>query len=151
MLCLLTCIGFSLCFGIFLVKMQYQAHPWISTPTPYLLQVANWAHSFPQAPRKCSTGSWYFDHRSQLKNFRNKQLWENGVFITYFLNAFQLHNTNMRKTTPENSLLFFFLLVKKSILNISVCNHSHFIGAKINGFFSSYVIVFNLMCTQIYV
>lgn len=101
------------------------------------------------APSKCSTHSWYFDRRSQLKNFRNKQLWENCVFITYFLDVFQLHNTNTRRNTPENNL--FFPPTEKSILSINIGNDSHFVGAKINGFFSSYVLAFNLICTQTYV
>lgn len=104
------------------------------------------AHHFPQAPSKCSPDSWYFDCRSQLKNFRNKQLWENCIFITYSLDVFQLHNTNMRRNTPEKSF-FLSSLLKKSILNINACNHACFIGAKINGFFSSYIIVFNSTCS----
>lgn len=131
----------KLCYTSFFLVLLL----WTEPSQAYLTK----AQYFPQAPSKCSTNSWYFDRRSQLKNFRNKQLWENWVFITYFLDVFQLNNTYMRWNTPENNLRPG--LPKRSILNINVCNHSHFIGAKINGFFSSYITVFHLMCTQIYV
>lgn len=101
-------------------------------------------------PSNSSTDSWYFDRRSQLKNFRNKQLWEKRVFVTIFLDVLQLHNTKMRWDTSENNL-FFFPHATRSILNINVCDHSHVIATKINGFFRSHLIVFNSMCTQIYV
>lgn len=65
--------------------------------------------------------------------------------LTYFLDVLQLRNTNMRRNTPENKIISY--PSKTSISNINICNRSHFIGAKIYVFFTSYVIIFNLTCT----
>lgn len=89
----------------------------------------------------------YFDCRSELKNFRNKLLWDKYIFITYFFNVFQLHNPSMRRNIPENNL-FFFPPIEKKHFKYQCLYSSDFIGAKMNVFFSIHIRVFNLKCTQ---
>lgn len=106
------------------------------------------AHYPPRAPSKSFTDRRYSDHRYSNEGFPKLTAMGKVCIYNLFLDAFQLHNTNMRRNTPGNNL--FSSPTERIILSINVCNHSHSTGAKINGFFSSYITVFNSMCTQIY-